>query len=102
MFSSFKRVSDTEQQMIDRLAIDVLDLIEGLPDNLIMVMPEKQQKAIAKYEVACNQVLEYGRILPDGTMDNMQRLLWNAAFKQLSAASKILEETHKVIEQNEK
>lgn len=101
MFGSFKRVSESEQQMIDRLAIDVLELIEQLPEEFLLAMPEKQRRAIEKYEAACNDVLKYGRLLPDGSFDNMQRMLWNMAFKQLSAASKILEETHRVIEQHE-
>ena len=44
MFGSFKRVSDSEQQMIDKLAIEVLELIEDLPEELISFMPEKQRK----------------------------------------------------------
>ena len=100
MFGPFKKVSQSEQQMLTKLSLELIDQIDKIQSNhdFYFAMSAKQRDGITKYHGAAYNCLKYGQSW-DGS-DNMQRVMWNAFFKQLSAASKIMEQTLNIIEEN--
>lgn len=100
MFGPFKKVSSNEQQMLTKLALELIEQIDQLESNheFFFAMSQSQRDGIRKYNAAAMQCLKYGKSW-DGS-DNMQRVMWNAFYKQLSAASNLMKETLNIIEQN--
>lgn len=99
MFGPFKKVSFSEQEMLTKLALELLEQLDEIESNheIFFAMSQSQRDAIRKYNTAAKQCLGYGKSL-DGS-DSMQRVMWNTAYKQLSAASNIMKETLKIVEQ---
>ena len=100
MFGIFKKVSSNKQQMLTNLALELLEEIDKVQFNqdLSNAMSYEQRNALDKYRAAASECLKWGREW-DGS-DNMGQMMWNTAFKQLSAASNIMKETIKIIDQN--
>ena len=100
MFGPFKKVSNSKQQMLTNLALELMDEIDKVQSSkdVFTAMSEEQRSALNKYYAAASQCLKYGQSW-DGS-DNMQQMMWNTGFKQLSAASNIMKETIKIINQN--
>ena len=98
MFGVFKRVSVLEQQMLTNLALEVIEKIDDMhaTNQFYSSLPDDKRAALEKYRNAALQCLQYGE--SDDVSDNMSKMIWNAAFKQLSAASKIMEQTKNILE----
>ena len=98
MFGPFKKVSNSEQQMLNKIALELIEQIDNLPTNFVSLLPNDKHEAIIKYKNAAYHVLSYGQKW-DGT-DTMARGIYNMALKQLSAASKIMQATHENLDNN--
>lgn len=100
MFGSFKKVSSSKQQMLTNLALELMEEIDKVQfdTHLSAAMSHEQRNALEKYRAAARECLKWGQDW-DGS-DNMRQLMWNTAFKQLSAASNLMKETIKIIDQN--
>ena len=95
MFKIFKKVSYSEQTILTNVAMDLRNQINNLPYNFKSKLPIDKYDALLKYENAAREALKWGHQI-DGS-DTMPRILYNKALKELSAASRVLDETEKLI-----
>jgi len=99
MFGPFKKVSSSKQRMLTNLALELMEEIDKIQfgnKDVFLSMSPSQRDALHKYYKAAQHCMTWGKNW-DGS-DNMQQILWNKAFKELSAASMIMKETLKIAE----
>ncbi len=91
MFGSFKKVSEIEQLMLTDLASELIDQIYKIESECEFYnsLTNDHRLALEKYKAAAHQCLKWGK----HEEDNMTRIIWNAGFKRLSAASRIMHAT---------
>ena len=98
MFGFFKKVSISEQKILSKVARELDEQITKLTSNYSSIISPEQFDAFMKYQKACYLVHSYGQSW-DGS-DNMPRVIYNKALKELSAASKIVDAAFEVIDNN--
>ena len=83
MFGFFRKVSISEQKILSKVARELDDQITELTSNYSSIISPEQFDAFMKYQKACYLVYSYGQSW-DGS-DNMPRVIYNKALKELSA-----------------
>ena len=99
MFGKFKKVSTEEQRMLAKVAMDLIDKISE-NNHLLSGLSGEQFIALRKYEKAAQDTLSFGQDIYGS--DNMIRGIWDKAFKELTAALKIVETTIEAFENSKK
>lgn len=94
MFNSLKKVSEAEMETILMLADNVLEKMDGLPIKIVVKLPDEQKRAMDKYAEAARMIHR------DYYDDVMPRFVYNAALKQLSACSAILDAIYRGLDLN--